>query len=483
MEQPMNFCFVRPLQQIALTRISIMLWNQGDKRNLLTKHLFRVPDSPRICKLTNDLPSWFHTVVRNITLKVKNLPLPVSLQEDVLRAIEPIGKCLLKWVENHNVQRYPGIYLPRDFSWTSYGTIDEKTTAKVLIKDKHFNIGSRFKLACRYCLAGYIHMLWNKNPSECKKVCNRHEKLVAIWTCKLEGCSTHTHLDKMIEDFLGYQCNVSIFGFHYAAHMLNKPAIEFFLQRLSDTEKDAVLTDAVHQVACSSYYKNEPRPDILCYLLSQMNIYQQMEVFSTSAIKILLCFLSWTYKDIIFEIIPRIWCYISEVCYIQILKAIISEIKNNMYASYFSKLFSSMWQISLPIYKRYVMNETLGLFRDLFKICDLEIIQLVFKDATVEEKKKLIFSNEARYILEDLLNHRSWDKFHFFLRECVTNKNEAKELKAFFEIYIANKIVCEEDDLKWDVFFTVLQNFISEFEDEKVGHVEDGTPSKKQRLC
>lgn len=70
----------------------------------------------------------------------------------------------------HHGDTFSYINLPHEFHWTPQGIIDEKKTAKLLIKDDSIDITTLYKMSCVYCLEDDIPKLWNKVPEDRKKI-------------------------------------------------------------------------------------------------------------------------------------------------------------------------------------------------------------------------------------------------------------------------------------------------------------------------
>lgn len=457
MERPTHLFFVRSLKQIALAKISIVLWNQTDLRELLAECFFTVYE--------ND--AHYGLMEFKVRRRVDYLSVPKSVREDILSLIYPIGRQLFKWITNHNAKSYVGICLPPEFCWTMYDTINEKETAKALIEDENLSIVTRYKLACTYCFEDDIHMLWSKIPAESRSFCiEDDEPLLVLWTHVIGGPVTENQLNETIRK-LGYKsCSLYSFAFQYSACEQNKPAAQFFLQKLSDLERSKVIVATAEKVvATENFYclcsMPEKKIDLLCFLISQMDFNQQISAYKLYSVKILRCFLGLPYKDICLEAMQRLWEYISEKSYLQLLEVIATEMqyKYRYYTAYFYELFPKIWHMGSPLYKKLAVNESSVLFKYLFRCSGFEHICLLFRDATVTERKSLIFSQQCYEMYEDMIKRTLWNELCFFLKQCLTNREEAKEFRRAMEDLYTSKPVFVGDVYKWKHFFWILDDF------------------------
>ncbi|KAL7634704.1 UNVERIFIED_CONTAM: hypothetical protein RMT77_015081 [Armadillidium vulgare] len=292
---------LRPsLEHITLVKIAITLWKQYDIRALTARFYFRSTI------LSERLKEW-QVVEDKVIEKIPELLLPGPLKKKVLDFIKPIGLEMIKWREYYDQNSYLGIDLPNELCWNSQGTIDQKRTAEVLIKDGNLDINIRYRLACIYCLENDIRELWNKIPENHRKSFYSEEdpsevrqpNLVILWTYDIKGGVNK--LDNMIERIWLRKCSPYQFAFEYAAVGGNKAAVEYFLQKLTSREREESLVRYAGYVAkrrCDSYTNCTDLPtecyaDVLCFLLSQMDEEQQTEVFKSYPWKVLKCLLDW----------------------------------------------------------------------------------------------------------------------------------------------------------------------------------------------
>lgn len=270
----MNDILKPTLEHIALINVTAALWNQADLKDLLAKCY--IPSNVR------EFNSQWYKVEDIAVKKVAKLPLPNQMKEKILCFIKPVGFQIAKWKQFHDRGTAD---LPYKFCWTPQGTIDEKKTAEVMIKDKSIDITSRYELACIFCLEDDIPKLWEEMPEGSRKSFYNQEdamhvmqkELVVLWTYQINEDTDK--INSMIEKKLGRRCSPYQSAFQLAAIDGNKVATEYFLQKLTAVERANSLVKTAASVArrcmdCSGKHAGflrETYIEILCFLLSQLD--------------------------------------------------------------------------------------------------------------------------------------------------------------------------------------------------------------------
>ncbi|KAF8789446.1 hypothetical protein HNY73_007384 [Argiope bruennichi] len=188
MEKQPIFVLKLSLQEMALRRVVVKLWNE---KEILTSIVnFRKEVTPdheseragRCCqekeKDSKELQEMTENKVKN---KVKNLVLPESLKKQMMLIIKPIGSQILRWKMSFrkrnaiNCSDDWDIDILEQLCWTSTGTVDYGKTAENLVRLKTLDVVKRYKLASLYCLTDCIPVLWKELPEEYKKnFCNEN---------------------------------------------------------------------------------------------------------------------------------------------------------------------------------------------------------------------------------------------------------------------------------------------------------------------
>lgn len=489
----MNFILKPSLEHIALVKVVVRLWNQDDIKDLISKFCFPFCGS----ELKDEWPK----IEDRVKEKVIQLPLPVLLKDKTLSFIKPIGFKILRWLKHHG-DAFSYIDLPHEFQWTPQGTIDEKKTAQMLIKDVSIDITTRYKISCIYCLENDILNLWNKVPEDSKKSLyweesediNEHE-LVFFWTYYIKG--ELSQMESMIKRKLDSRCSINVYAFECAAKHGNRAAVEYFLPKLTPGERDMSLIKTAGCVAydtldifgnhCTKFIY-EYYSDILCILLSLMNEEEQMEVFENYSCQVLLCFLDFPWQILFVETAGIMWNFLSKENYGVLLCTMLTKIHKGFKDFNYEKLFGQNLQQSPESHKDFVLNGnsifTAGyLLAALFKVRSESNIRMIFQDPIFRAKKQIFYSHNGQKICESLIEDENWDLLTFFLLECITSKDEMVRFKKDFKkvmIRAAPKDVYERLKDRWNKFLRMLDDLIRGFHKRKC--VEKDS-SERKRLC
>lgn len=472
----MNYIFILSLEHIALLKVVLKLWNQDDIKNLMSKFCFPF--------FNTDLTDEWLKIEDRVREKAVQLPLPKLLKDETLGFIKPIGFQILRWMEHHR-DTFFNIDLPDEFLLTPQGTINEKETAKMLIENESLDISTRYKMSCVYCLEEDILRLWNKLPEERKRTfyseedptyVHQHE-LVFLWTYDIKG--EIAKVNDMIERKLQQRCSPYQYAFECAVKHGNRVAIQYFFKKLTSSERKESLMKSVGYIVyerldinkCSEFLY-EYYSDVLCILVSLMDEEQQMEVFKDFPCHFLISFLDFPWQIFFMEIANRMWNFLPEDVYGVLLLRMVDKLNQGYRDFNYRKLFMEYWQQSPNSHKRYVLNESHEsyLLLKIFKSKDKNIIKLFFQDAMINEKKKFLYSYCGQDICEDLIDCEEWDLLGFFLRECISSKDEMIKFKQDFQLYIigiSSRDEFEKRKDKWDKFLHMLDDFISGFNKRK----------------
>ncbi|WP_419215007.1 hypothetical protein [Wolbachia endosymbiont of Rhagoletis cingulata] len=492
----MNYTLMPSLEHMAFIRIATTLWNQDDIGALTAKFYFR-------SLILSERRREWQTIEDEVIGKVPGLLLPESMKKRALYFIKPIGLEILKWKEYHEDLLSDRRFVRKNLNrlcWTPQGTVDKKKTAEVLIKDENLDITKRYKLACIYCLENDILELWNKMPESRRKSFYNEEDpryvnqqdLVVLWTYDIKG--EVNKLDSMIERRWQSNCSPYQYAFEYAAVGGNKSAAEYFLQKLTPQERKESLVRSAGYVAkrrCTSGgnrtdFPKEHYADVLCFLLSQMDEEEQIEVFKSYPYEVLKCFLDWPWQSLFMETARRIWPFLSEEGYNLLLRLIVNKTIDGYKDYNYQKLFAMFWQQSPATHKRYVIDECSNglLLSKMLSIEDEGNTRLILKDATLIEKKKLIFSSRGEDICQDLIYGNKWDFLEFFIRECIPSNDEMVKFREEFKecmTWCCSKEEFAKSKDKWDKFFELLDDLIEKGNRKRGMDGANSIPAKK--LC
>lgn len=159
----------------------------------------------------------------------------------------------------------------------------------MLVKKESVDISMRCKLACIYCLEDDIQELWEKIPEylreslsyeDCSDKSSQKD-IVIFW---INGIKK----ERWSNPFFSYK---SVFESY--AKTGNKAATEFFLQKLTPTEREATLVKTAKYVT---------DPDVFFFLLTEMDEQQQRDIFKSDPYRVLECFLDWPVQSFFMEV-------------------------------------------------------------------------------------------------------------------------------------------------------------------------------------
>lgn len=461
----MNYILMPSLEHIALLKIVITLWNRDYIQDLVSQFYF----TPLIISETRK--EW-KKIEDKVSEKIQELPLPKLLKKQLPNFVEAIGWQILTWKKcyrNLLGESYVTIYL-RKLCWTLQGTVDKKKTVEILIKDESLHICKRYMLACTFCLEDYIYILWEQLKEPYKKDLTYIRKyeppFVSFWCHYIQG--KLAQLDKIMKTYCKDD-NVSSYeyAFQHSAVSGNEAATRYFLQKLTPEEKEKNFVKTAGHVAklrCGCFTKHSDFPkryftDVLCFLLSVMNKRQQIEVSKNCAYIVLKCLLDWPWQNLFMKISENLWIFLSEEDYYHLLSIIIyiKVIPGHRDHNY-QKLFGMFWKQSPDTHKKYVIAKCASstiLLKDLFKIEDKENIKLIFDNATIAEREKLVFCEMGQRTCQNLIYGDKWDLLGFFIQECISSKEVMTRFKKVFEQHITR--CCSKEQ------FTSMKNKLDKF--------------------
>ncbi|XP_055925211.1 uncharacterized protein LOC129957093 [Argiope bruennichi] len=267
MEKQLSFVLKLSLQEMALRKVAINLWNEND---ILTSIVnFRISALPgddfadiilymeKRGTLNKKLQQIVEDEVKN---KVVKLALPQSLQKQLMRIIKPVGSQMLKWkMSFHNEHM---IDSPEDFDidilkqlhWTSVGVVDYQKTAENLVRHEMLNPHNRYKLACLYSLVDYIPELWKELPEESKAIfysdvvlrSNLELQLSSYWAYIVTA--KESELCNIFAKRYGEGMSFHQYAFRCAAREGNRAITEYFFQKLTREERDVHFLRTVRKI-------------------------------------------------------------------------------------------------------------------------------------------------------------------------------------------------------------------------------------------
>ncbi|CAL1267008.1 unnamed protein product [Larinioides sclopetarius] len=460
------------LKQLALRKVAIVLWHQADSLALVK--LFRCQSLS--CDST--IEQWQKTVENVVKEKVPILLLPDSLREELVNVIKPIGPEILKWRMYHESLISDAYFVLDQLFWTSLGKVDYQKTAEILIRQERVTIISSYKLACIYCLSDYIQIIWEKLSEDSKKLfydeenilCIRQPELVIMWTYVLKG--EEAKLKVLIDGKnFGRQRTIYQYAFEVAAMSGNKTATEYFFQKLTFEERDASVLKTMQLVAtkrCFNVYEfpydfpKEIFCDVLCYLLSELKEEEQIQIFKEQPYGTLRCFMDWPWQEVFMQVIGLMWSYLPVNKYKTLMRILARNCTMTGYN--YPNLFGELFLHAPSRYKKCIIDENREYgfwFRDLIYGGHTEIIKLVLRNVSDDDRQEFIVCETGLHLSWKLIEGERWALLDLFVSECRLSSEKKTLLKNSFMNYITRfykKGQIRWRRLKWERFFQLIDN-------------------------
>ncbi|GBM73015.1 hypothetical protein AVEN_66230-1 [Araneus ventricosus] len=473
---------VRTLQQMALRKLALNLWNA-----------FLAESGPSLT-LTQDQLEF---AINKVQDKVPLIGLPRSITGKLIKEITPIGVEIRRW------RKYHRLLIPSQVSrnalnqlcWTSQGTVDYRKTAEGLIRQEHVDDFNGYKLSCLYCFEDDIRKFWSKIPENCKRLYysentplrdldRRQVNLIQVWSHFLEG-DTNLLMDENEDE----PQRIFQYAFKRAAYSGNKAATEYFFQKLTDLQKEVclvktaqrVIRKRVHHVFIKPQHRFPRKKfcDVLIYLLSQMSEVKQIEVFKKRPGGTLICFLDWPWQDLFFKVAGHLWPFLSSRECQEVLYRLSINRKHPEYN--YESIFGEFFPTAYGLYRNDFINNLWHWhepwFPGLFLSDMRECIKLVLGSLSAAEREGFIVSDCGVSLCWMLLVEEKWFLLELFVKECTLSKEAKIELKDSLreEWEIGDRIG------DWEKFLQVMDNLDGSASNKRfIEESETEQPNKKR---
>ncbi|GBN87750.1 hypothetical protein AVEN_80730-1 [Araneus ventricosus] len=467
MEKQLSFVLKLSLEEMALRRVVVNLWNEADvlatikdsRVKELADDAYREPLQIRQYKKCKE---WRVTVENKVKTKVSKLVLPESLKKRMMHTVTPIGLQIQEWemiMDEHlrDSREDLDIRLLEQLCWTYAGKIDFQKTVEKLVSLEMLDPGKRYRLACLYCLEDSISVLWEELPED-YKTCFRDEPYVMpafevqmefYWADVLKG--EESKLDHILTR--SNPCTTfRQYAFERSAYRGNRALTEYFFQKLTYEERDSSVINSacnVVEILCkkSSFgvsfdFPTENPCGVLCYLLSVMTSEEQMQVFKKHPVGVLICLLDWPWQDIFLEIADFIWTVLPETKYELLTAAICVKIKSAGY--YFPNLIQKFFLRSPSDFRRSFIREFSFIFRDFSYPEDTETIKVLFRNIDLEDRKQLASSHWFPEFLKGFILEDNWNLVELGLREATLSEKDRQTMQFYTNWYITLTFEGEE---------------------------------------
>ncbi|GBN19557.1 hypothetical protein AVEN_130047-1 [Araneus ventricosus] len=366
MEKQLRYVLMLSLEEMALRRVAVVLWNEPDILASIGKLQFK-PDRNPFHPAWDEI-EWRGTVECKVTDEMSKLLLPESLKKQMIPRLKAVGLEIPIWKVLHEAYLSDSnedfnIDILEKLFWTTVGTVDYKKTAEELVRCDEVDIVKRFELACFYCLENYIPLFWNELPEENKKTFYNEED-----TSRVERPNLQLFLPYILKrqpefDHLPLT-TIHTNSFEYSALCGNKTLTEYCFWKLSKEEREASLVQTAINLVIhredmffrQSAVRQKKLSDVLCYLLSLMTPEEQIRIFKELSCEVLRCFLDWPWQDLFWDIADVSWTFLPERKYRKLLFKIKVSIGDSgcCFPTFFQNLFL---RSPIDFIKRFVDHE------------------------------------------------------------------------------------------------------------------------------
>ncbi|CAL1298803.1 unnamed protein product [Larinioides sclopetarius] len=485
MEKQLRIALMLSLKDIALRKVSVLLWNAPDVLSSVSEFLIFKSFEEEVKK------NWEESVEDKIKDKISKLVLPELLTQQMMQTVKPLSLQIRKWIdlqEHHLRYEARKIDLPNsaELCWTAAGVIDCRETAKALVRCDVLDVEERYTLACVNCLEDYIPLLWEKLPEERKGYFYKRGVSKKCYPPALYFCWPHIlkgerhNLDYLWTNPCGNLTSFNQWAFEHSAKEFNKVAVEYFFQKLTPKEREASVMRTVEDVLkerSSLSFAYHAGYEIFCYLLSLISPEQQMEIVKKHPSGVLLKFLDCPWPDLFLENVGLFWTFLPPSCYGELSELMARRFEKSHH--YFPKLFQEFFIHSPDDFKNdfvdldSVFGNPAYRFLSIFFVCeDAESVEVIFRNVDAADRVKIVL---YRRVLELFFESILKDKGHVVevcLREL--SKEDRKRLKEVFTEFLGRKVSGKCIDRKFKRFF--------EFFDEIDGSSDKEKKAQKRKL-
>ncbi|GFS70822.1 uncharacterized protein NPIL_552491 [Nephila pilipes] len=350
---------VYSLEQLALTKIAIHIYNESD-----FNALFR--ESPE--KLRFLLAEEWEPILKR---KLTSLELPLILQKEVILLIRPLSNEIDEWKLDHfAIMECSSLETPIEYVWKGKGKIDRLKTAASYIQSENYDLSKRFRMACVYWFQEEAKQLWKKMSETTRKklsIC-----LVLPFSCPWR---------RAVNDWIALIESETVdwrkhsFSFPISWYCQDSVIIQGnLLQQLSPQDRTDVLKNVMME--------NIPiRTKSFC--LSQLNVRQFEDVFKSQPLQVYKALLTWPFYLQFQEVVDRIFeCFTQEDFLLFLRYVIHVKVSNDLNDYDYVELLKDLWKRCPSHFKQYVKRSTLF---EVLKIALTHDYSLPFKNRCQRE--------------------------------------------------------------------------------------------------
>ncbi|KAF8789781.1 hypothetical protein HNY73_007694 [Argiope bruennichi] len=374
------------------------------------------------------------------------VPLAQAMKHELFSVMKSVSREIIKWLDIH--ENYLGPCNLNDLEhlkhlcWTSLGCVDYRETAAALIRHEKLGVAQRYKLACLYCLEEDIRELWRKMPERSKRSYYdakspnlKQPGLVLIWTFILKG--KEKKLLKFLEENGNFYPSIDHLGFECAAIRGYRTAAQYFYEMLKSEEKEELLMKTAMSVAMQRsndyfFYMEERQQlgDVLFYLMSVMQPYEQKILLWHHPCETLKCALDWPRQDAFIELAKSVYPFLSLRTYIRV---IFNLSRNSSWGYNHSKLFQEFFMLE-PFDFSLALIVYNDILRDFIRSDDIETVKFLFRHLDAQGKDEPVLGSIGSFINYELMKEGKWDLMNLFIEEVkISESNRRRNVKFFSE--------------------------------------------------
>ncbi|GBM82466.1 hypothetical protein AVEN_48629-1 [Araneus ventricosus] len=480
MGKQLSFVVKLSLEEMALRRVVVNLWTEADVLDTIEKLLFGLPFDEEDILYWNEIDQLKFEIMHSnqwreineaVEAKVSELAISESLKKRMMHTVRPIGLEMLRWRllfhEVHIGESGEVLYMHvPQLCWTSVGAVDFRKTAEWLVRLETLDVVKRFKLSCLYCLEDYISLLWEELPEAYKSRFNdlddmyfidtqTHLEFYWAYAVKGEESKLHYFVSRKVDNV----SSLHKLAFEASARGGEKAATEYFLQKLTNEERDSFLFEIVCTVAlggCVSGVPKEKYSDVLCYLLCVMTPAEKVQILNRDPGNVLGCLLDWPWQDLFLDIADLTWTFLPKTSYCNVLSIISERIKHTGY--YFPNVLQEFFLRSPSDFRKLFAFNFDAFFSPCSCVPETETLEVIFRNIDLGDKTELVSSSGFSKLLRLFVVRGEWHIVEVCLREVLLSKEDCERLRKSF-LNCCGMIQfrdCSYDKSKFDRFYELL---------------------------
>ncbi|XP_055925874.1 uncharacterized protein LOC129957545 [Argiope bruennichi] len=455
----------KSLQELAMRKLAVQLCCHR-------KMLAYAGQTDSAARRQKEHETTMYDLLKDLLSEAK---VPQTMKHELFSLMKSVSREIIKWLDLH--ENYLGPCNLNEMEnlehlcWTALGSIDYPDTAATLIRLEKLHLTQRYKLACLYCLEEDIRELWRKMPEKSKKSYYdadpanlKQPYLVIVWTFILKGKEK-----KCLRYFAEkgkFHPSINHFGFESAATCGYRTATQYFYEKLTFEEREKVLMKTAMSVASrrsNDYYfymeERQQLGDVLFYLMSVMQPYEQKILLSHRPCEILKCVLDWPRQDAFIEFAKSAYPSLSLRAYIRVL---FNLSRRSSWGYNHSKLFQEFFlldpldfSLSLIVYN--------DILRDFIRSDDIETVKFLFRHLDEQKKDEAVLGSTGSFINYELIKEGKWDLLNLFIEEVkLSESGRRRNVKFFSE---SRGLHQEKENIE---SLLKVNNFIDIFDQENI---------------